>query len=59
MITGAWALAFVVMMLAELALLYVPSLPPRVGIVSIIIALVGAVKFTAWYPERVKREFGA
>jgi hypothetical protein len=56
-ITGVWALAFGVMVLAELALLYVPGLPPRVGIVAIILALVGAVKFTGWYPEREKRRF--
>ncbi len=54
-VTGAWALAFAVMVLAELALLYVPGLPPRAGIVAIILALVGAVKFTGWYPEREKR----
>jgi signal transduction histidine kinase len=53
-ITAAWALAFVVIVLAELALLYVPGVPPRVGIVAIILALVGAVKFTSWYPEHVR-----
>lgn len=58
-ITGVWALAFLVMVLAELALLYVPGLPPRIGIVAIIVALVGAVKFTGWYPEREKRRFAA
>ncbi len=51
-ITGVWALAFAVMVIAELALLYVPDLPPRAGIIAIVIALVGAVKFTGWYPER-------
>lgn len=51
-ITGAWALAFAVMVLAELALLYVPGLPPRAGVAAIVLALVGAVKFTGWYPER-------
>jgi hypothetical protein len=40
------------MVLAELALLYVPGLPPRAGVVAIVLALVGAVKFTGWYPER-------
>ncbi len=45
-ITGVWALAFAVMVIAELALLYVPDLPPRAGIIAIVIALVGAVKFT-------------
>jgi hypothetical protein len=52
-ITGVWALAFAVMVIAELALLYVPDLPPRAGIIAIVIALIGAVKFTGWYPERV------
>ena len=51
-ITGVWALAFAVMVIAELALLYVPDLPPRVGIIAIVVALYGAVKFTGWYPER-------
>ncbi len=54
-ITGAWALAFAVMVLAELALLYLPGLPPRAGVAVIVLALVGAVKFTGWYPEREKR----
>jgi hypothetical protein len=53
-ITAVWALAFVVMVGAELALLYLPNLPPRLGIIAIIVALVGAVQFTGWYPERVK-----
>lgn len=53
-ITAIWALAFAVMVVAELALLYVPGMPPRVGIIVIVLALVGAVKFTGWYSERVK-----
>jgi hypothetical protein len=52
-ITGVWAVAFTVMVIAELALLYVPGFPPRAGIIAIVIALIGAVKFTGWYPERV------
>ncbi len=52
MITAVWALAFAVMVVAELVLLYVPDIPPRAGIVAIVLALVGAVKFTGWYPER-------
>ena len=54
-ISSVWALAFAVMVLAELALLYVPGLPPRAGVVTIVLALVGAVKFTGWYPKREKR----
>ena len=51
-ITAVWALAFAVMVVAELVLLYVPDIPPRAGIVAIVLALVGAVKFTGRYPER-------
>jgi hypothetical protein len=51
-ISGAWAVAFVLMVAAELALLYAPQIPRRVGIIVIVAALVGAVKFTGWYPSR-------
>ena len=51
-ITAVWALAFAVMVAAELVLLYVPGIPPRAGIIAIVLALVGAVKFTGWYPEQ-------
>lgn len=54
-ITGAWALAFAAMVIAEFALLYAPALPRRVGVIIIVVALVGAVKFTSWYPEHVRR----
>lgn len=53
-ITGAWALAFATMVAAELALLYLPDMPHRLGIFVIVAALVGAVKFTGWYPDRAK-----
>ncbi|MBL6081846.1 hypothetical protein JMJ56_28070 [Belnapia sp. T18] len=53
-ITSAWALAFAVMVAAELALLTLPDMPPRLGIAAIVLALVGAFKFTEWYPDRVK-----
>jgi hypothetical protein len=51
-ITAVWALAFAALVIADIVLLYVPELPPRFGIIVSILALVGAVKFTAWYPER-------
>ena len=54
-ISAAWALAFGVMVLAEVALLYRPGLPPRAGVAAIVLALVGAVKFTGWYPEYISR----
>lgn len=54
-ITAAWAAAFAVMVAAECALLFVPEVPHRVGVVVIVLALVGAVKFTGWYPDRVRQ----
>lgn len=53
-ITGAWAVAFALIVLAELALLYLPNMPHRLGIIVIVLALVGALKFTDWYPEKVR-----
>jgi hypothetical protein len=53
-ITGVWAFAFAVMVAAELALLYAPNLPPRLGILAIVAAIIGAVKFTGWYPAHVR-----
>jgi hypothetical protein len=57
-ISGVWGLAFVVMVIADLVLLYAPGLPPRFGIIATILALVGAVKMTSWYPERVRARAG-
>lgn len=50
-ISSAWALAFGVMVAAELVLLSMPDIPHRAGVIAIVLALVGAVKFTSWYPE--------
>lgn len=54
-ITTAWALAFVVLVLADLVLVYLPDVPSRVGIIGTVLALVAAIKFTSWYPERARR----
>lgn len=54
-ITGVWALAFLVLVLADLLLIYRPDIPPRFGIIATVLALVGAAKFTGWYPERKRR----
>ncbi|HZC98574.1 MAG TPA: hypothetical protein VE267_21070 [Bradyrhizobium sp.] len=51
-ITTVWALAFAVMVAADLVLLTLPDLPPRFGIIATVLALVGAIKFTGWYPNR-------
>jgi hypothetical protein len=55
-ISTVWAIAFAVMVAAELALLCIPSLPHRIGVLAIVAALVAAVKFTSWYPDRVRRQ---
>jgi len=36
------------------ALLFIPEMPRPLGILAIGLALVGAVKFTGWYPEQVR-----
>jgi hypothetical protein len=55
-ITAAWAIAFGVLVLADIVMLYVPDIPLRVGVIVSILALVGAYKFTVWYPERVRSQ---
>ncbi|UKJ76194.1 hypothetical protein H1Q64_21865 (plasmid) [Azospirillum brasilense] len=57
-ITGVWALAFLVLVIADIVLLYRPDLPPRFGIVATVLALVGAIKFTSWYPEHQRSAAG-
>jgi hypothetical protein len=50
-ITSVWALAFAAMVAADLILIYRPDLPARFGILLTVVALMGAFKFTARYPE--------
>lgn len=50
-ITAMWALAFSVVVIAELILLYWPEVPPRVGSLAMVAALFGADKFNSRYPE--------
>lgn len=51
-ITAVWALAFAAMVAADWVLLTMPDVPPRFGIIATVLALVGAIKFTGWYPDR-------
>ena len=55
-VTAVWALAFAVMVAADCLLLYAPDVPPRIGIVVTILAIVSAFKFTSWYPDRVRSQ---
>jgi len=49
-ITGVWAAAFAVMVMADLLLLYRPDIPTRVAVFLTLAAAYGAFKFTNWYP---------
>ncbi len=51
-ITAVWAAAFALMVIADLVMLYVPAVPVRVGVWITILAILGAYKFTDWYPQR-------
>jgi tryptophan-rich sensory protein len=51
-ITAVWALAFAVLVVIDAAMVYDRALPTRDGIIVTVLALVGAFKFTAWYPAR-------
>jgi hypothetical protein len=53
-ITGVWALAFAIMVGADLLLLYKPLLPIQIGIGATILAIWGAIRFTSWYPDRAR-----
>jgi hypothetical protein len=50
-ITGAWTLAALLMMLGNVAMLYVPGLPVWLGLAIAVAARNSAVFFTKWYPE--------
>lgn len=50
-ISAVWALAFAVLVAADLVMIYLPDLH-RFGIIITALALVGAFKFTARYPEQ-------
>lgn len=57
-ITGAWTLAALLMMLANAAVLYVPGLPIWLSLVIALAARNSAVYFTKWYPAYRKMKSG-
>lgn len=54
-ITAVWAAAFAVLVFADLLWVLRPDLSPRIGVWATIAALIGAVKFTSWYPKSLHR----
>ncbi|WP_024517997.1 hypothetical protein [Bradyrhizobium sp. Tv2a-2] len=59
MITGAWAAASLLMMLSNLAVLYVPGLPIWTSLLIAFAARNSALYFTKWYPHYRERKYGA
>jgi hypothetical protein len=55
-ITTVWAAAFLVMVITDLIMLYLPAVPLSVGVLVTIAALLLAVKFSVWYPRRVSAQ---
>jgi hypothetical protein len=58
-ITAAWALAFVVLVLADIVMAFFPAIPLWIGIAITVAALAGAIWFTRWYPQQVRRRLAA
>jgi hypothetical protein len=54
-ITCAWAAAFAVLSLADLALVLRPESPLLVPVLASVAALAGAMKFSTWYARRAAR----
>ena len=57
-ITWAWTGAFLLMMIANVLMIYVPGLPLWFGIAIVFAARNSAVYFTKWYPEHRKAKYG-
>jgi len=58
LITWAWTGAALLMMIGNIALLYVPSLPLWSGLLITFAARNSAVYFTKWYPQYCKAKYG-
>jgi hypothetical protein len=58
-ITGAWTVAALLMMAANIVLLYVPGLPIWSGLAIAFAARNSAIYFTKWYPEYRRIKYDA
>jgi hypothetical protein len=58
-ITWAWTGAALLMMVGNIALIYVPSLPLWSGLLIAFAARYSAVYFTKWYPQYRKTKYGS
>jgi len=57
-ITGAWTAAALLMMAANIVLLYFPGLPVWSGLAVAFAARNSAIYFTKWYPEYCQIKYG-
>lgn len=51
-ISAAWAVAFGVLVLADIVMAYMPWLTHAGGVVATVLALAAAAWFTGWYPQQ-------
>jgi hypothetical protein len=51
-ISAAWAVAFGVLVLADVVMDFMPGLPTASSVVVTLLALVAAAWFTGWYPQQ-------
>jgi len=51
-ISAAWAVAFAVLVLADLVMVTMPALPHAGAVVATVLALCAAAWFSDWYPQR-------
>ncbi|NEV00893.1 hypothetical protein [Bradyrhizobium uaiense] len=58
LITGAWTAATLLMLIGNLAVLYVPALPLWTGLLIAFAARNAAVGFTRWYPHYRAAKYG-
>ncbi len=55
-LTAVWALAMAIVVVADLAMHFLPSLPLRLEILVMLAALGGAFWFTKWYPSQLRKQ---
>jgi hypothetical protein len=58
-LTWAWTGAIVLMMIADILMIYLPDMPLWIGLAAAFAARNGAVYFTRWYPKYRRAKYGA
>src|SRR4051794_39217589 len=58
-ITAAWTGAIVLMLMADIMMIYLPGLPLWIGLAIAFAARNSAVYFTRWYPRYRRAKYGA